>query len=356
MDINKLRKIIDGIDDEILRLLNGRVDIAREIGKMKSAGKKDIWVPQREKNILKRLLKKNRGNLKDKDLVEIFQNILNVSRSMQKNPGIAYLGPEATFTHLAAIKSFGKNCNFIPVKTISDVFCEVSKGRVDYGVVPVENSTEGVVSYTLDMFVESELKICSESLLKVSHNLLSRQKDCRKINRVYSHPQAIAQCRNWIEENLQNAKIVEVASTAEAASCAGKQPESAAIASTLAAQLYKLNIVAAGIEDNIQNYTRFLVIGKKYGKRSGDDKTSILFSLKDRVGALHGMLAPFSANRINLTKVESRPSKKKAWDYIFFVDFAGHVDDANVKKALKGLEKECVMLEVLGSYPRSEQI
>ncbi|MDH5662388.1 MAG: prephenate dehydratase, partial [Elusimicrobiota bacterium] len=226
--------------------------------------------------------------------------------------------------------------------------------RSDYGVVPIENSTEGVINHTLDMFVASELKICSELLLEISHNLLSRARELGEIKRIYSHPQAIAQSRNWIEDSLPNAELVETSSTAKAAELAEKDSEGGAIASRLAASLYDLKIIAEGIEDSVQNYTRFLVIGKNYPGKSGQDKTSILFSVKDRVGALHDMLIPFRENKINLTKIESRPTKLRAWEYIFFVDFAGHVEEENVKRALQQLEKECLFLKILGSYPRSE--
>jgi chorismate mutase/prephenate dehydratase len=354
MDLKSLREKIDKIDDQILKLLNQRTRAVREIAKLKEKARQEFYAPHREKKIVERLLKKNKGPLPQEALREIFQEILNASRSIQKKIKVAYLGPEATFTHLAAVKNFGKYATFIPVKSIADVFSEVEKGRSDYGVVPIENSTEGVVNHTLDMFVTSELKICSELLLEISHNLLSKTGKLREIKRIYSHPQAIAQSRNWIEDNLPNAELVETSSTAQAAEMAEKDSEGAAIASSLAASLYDLKIIAERIEDNVQNFTRFLVIGKSFPGKSGQDKTSILFSIKDRVGALHDMLIPFRENNINLTKIESRPTKLRAWEYIFFVDFVGHVEDENVKKALQQLERECLLLKILGSYPRSE--
>jgi len=354
MDLKKLRENIDKIDNQILALLNQRVRAVREIAKLKSKTKQEFYAPHREKRIVERLLRKNKGPLPNEVLKGIFQEILNASRSIQKKLKVAYLGPEATFTHMAAVKNFGKYALYTPVKSIADVFSEVEKGRSDYGVVPIENSTEGVINHTLDMFVTSELKICSELLLEISHNLLSRGSDLKEIKRIYSHPQAIAQSRNWIEDNLPNAELVETSSTARAAEMAEKDPESGAIASRLAASLYDLKIIAEHIEDNVQNFTRFLVIGKSFPQRSGEDKTSILFSIKDRVGALHDMLTPFRQNNINLTKIESRPTKLRAWEYIFFVDFAGHLEDENVKRALGQLEKDCLFLKILGSYPRSE--
>jgi len=354
MDLKSLREKIDKIDNQILRLLNQRTRAVQEIAKLKEKARQEFYAPHREKKIVERLLKKNKGPLPQEALRGIFQEILNASRYIQKKLRVAYLGPEATFTHLAAVKNFGKYAIFTPVKSIADVFSEVEKGRSDYGVVPIENSTEGVINHTLDMFVTSELKICSELLLEISHNLLSKAGELREIKRIYSHPQAIAQSRNWIEDNLPNAELAETSSTARAAEMAEKDPEGAAIASRLAASLYDLKIIAERIEDNVQNFTRFLVIGKSFPAKSGQDKTSILFSIKDRVGALHDMLIPFRENNINLTKIESRPTKLRAWEYIFFVDFVGHVEDEDVKRALRQLEKECLLLKILGSYPRSE--
>jgi len=354
MDIKSFRKKIDTLDNQILKLLNQRILAVREIAKLKAKAKQEFYAPHREKKIVERLLKKNKGPLPKEALRGIFQEILNASRSIEKKLRVAYLGPEATFTHLAAVKNFGKYAIFSPVKSIADVFLEVERGRADYGVVPIENSTEGVINHTLDMFVTSELKICSELLLEISHNLLSKAKEPKEIKRIYSHPQAIAQSRNWIEDNVPNAELVETSSTARAAEMAEKDPQSGAIASRLAASLYDLEIIAEGIEDNVQNFTRFLVIGKSYPAKSGQDKTSILFSIRDRVGALHDMLVPFRENNINLTKIESRPTKLRAWEYIFFVDFIGHMEDENVRQALRQLEKECLLLKILGSYPRSE--
>ena len=354
MDLKSLREKIDKIDNEILTLLNQRTRAVREIAKLKAKAKQEFYAPHREKKIVERLLKKNKGPLPSEALRGIFQEILNASRSIQKKLRVVYLGPEATFTHLAAVKNFGKYAIFTSAKSIADVFSEVEKGRSDYGVVPIENSTEGVINHTLDMFVSSELKICSELLLEISHNLLSKASGLREIKRIYSHPQAIAQSRNWIEDNLPNAELVETSSTAKAAEMAEKDHEGGAIASRLAASLYDLKIIAERIEDNVQNFTRFLVIGKSFPAKSGQDKTSILFSVKDKVGALHDMLTPFRENNINLTKIESRPTKLRAWEYIFFVDFAGHVEDENVKLVLRQLERECLLLKILGSYPRSE--
>ncbi|MFH0947386.1 MAG: prephenate dehydratase [Elusimicrobiota bacterium] len=354
MMIKKIRSKIDEVDEGILKLLNERVKLAIEIGKIKSKKKEDIFVPVREKEIVANLKKLNKGPITDEDLSDIFREILNISRSIQKKLKISYFGPAATFTHLAAIKIFGRNVEYIPGESIKDVFAEVERGLADYGVVPIENSTEGVVNHTLDMFVDSDLKITSEIFLEILHCLLSGETLIQKIKKVYSHPQAIAQTRNWIEKNLKDAKIIEVASTSEAARIAKKEKGSAAISSVVASEIYGLNILAENIEDYKNNFTRFLVIGKKSPAASSSDKTSIMFSVKDRVGVLHDTLVPFKKYGLNLTKIESRPTRKKAWEYIFFVDFIGHIDSKNVKKALAELEKSCSLLKVLGSYPTGE--
>lgn len=354
MELKKLRKKIDIIDEQILELLNERVKAALKIGKLKRKKKDYFYAPHREKEILERLVKKNKGPSPNKILREIFQEVFNLCRSLQEKLKVAYLGPEATFTHLAAIKNFGKSTRLISAKTIRDVFNEVEKKRVNYGVVPIENSTEGVVYHTLDMFIDSNLKICAELMLEVGHNLLSKSGNLKKIKKIYSHPQAIAQCRNWLEDNLPYVQVVETTSTAYAAQLAYKKIGVGAIASGLAASLYNLEIVAKNIGDRADNLTRFLVIGEKYPPPSGKDKTSIMFSLKDRVGALHDILVPFRKNGINLTKIESRPSGKKVWDYIFFVDFIGHIDNPKVQHTLKLLEKQSLFVKVLGSYPQGD--
>jgi len=354
MELKKLRHQVDSLDLEILRLLNQRAKMVKKIGEIKSLRNEQFYAPEREKEILSRMIKSNQGPLPTEAVKEIFSEILHACRNLEKKLKIAYLGPEATFTHLAAIKNFGKSAEYISTKSIADVFAEVEKGRADYGVVPIENSTEGVVNHTLDMFIESDLKICAETLLEILHCLLSQSDDLQKIKRIYSHPQAFAQCRNWLEDHLPNAELVETASTAEAAQRVKKERTAAAIASDLASELYGLKIVASRIEDRSDNFTRFLVISKDFPPSSGVDKTSILFSIKDRVGALHDMLVPFKKHNINLTKIESRPTKKKAWEYIFFVDFVGHLTEENVQKALSELEEQCLYLKILGSYPRGE--
>jgi chorismate mutase/prephenate dehydratase len=274
--------------------------------------------------------------------------------ALQQPLQAAYLGPSATFTHLAASRQFGSSTEYLPESTIREVFESVTRGKAQYGVVPIENSTEGVVNYTLDMFIDSDLKIAFEIMLPITHNLLSKSGKKSEIKKIYSHPQARAQCRNWLDRNFPGIPIVEELSTAAAAKRVSRDATSAAVASELAASVYKLKFIEKGIEDNKTNYTRFLVIARESPGKTGNDKTSIMCSVKDKPGALYLLLRPFARHRINLTKIESRPSRRKAWEYIFFVDMEGHLEDKGVKKAIKDLKKECLFLKVLGSYPSAE--
>ncbi|HPM42470.1 MAG TPA: prephenate dehydratase, partial [Candidatus Omnitrophota bacterium] len=270
---------------------------------------------------------------------------------MERPIKIAYLGPEFTFTHLASLKKFGSSVSYVGCGTITDVFTEVEKSRADYGVVPIENSIEGAVNHTLDMFADSDLKICSEIYLEITHSLLSKKDNLNGIKKVYSKAEVFAQCRSWLEDNLYGVDLVEASSTAKAASIASNEKGSACIASEHAGKKYGLNVLYRGIEDSTHNVTRFLVIGKNDVRPTRHDKTSIMFSVKDRAGALHDMLVPFKKNGINLTKIESRPSKVRAWEYYFFVDLEGHARDAKVKRALEGLKHSASYVKVLGSYP-----
>ena len=353
MDIKTLRVKIDAIDRKITDLLNLRAKVTLDIAKLKQKSGSSIYSPDREREVLSKITQKSRGPLSKDALGAIYREIMSASLTLEKPLKIAYLGPEATFTHLAALKRFGSQVGYIACNSIADVFSEVGRDAADYGVVPIENSVEGAVSHTLDMFVDSDLKICAQVILDVSHNLLA---NCAKakIKRIYSNPQVFGQCRIWLQENLPLAEKIEVSSTTRAAQIAAGAKHSACIASLLAARVYKLKVVASDIEDSLHNVTRFLVIGKTLAGQTGHDKTSILFSIKDRVGALHDMLMPFKKQGVNLTKIESRPSKKKAWDYYFFVDLEGHQQNPRLLKALSELERECTFLKVLGSYPVGE--
>ena len=350
MKLVSLRKKIDTIDKEVILLLNKRAGIAKKVGGLKSRSGRGVYVPDREAEFYENILKQNKGPLPNKALKAIYREVMSSSLSLEKSPTIAYLGPEATFTHMAAIKKFGSQVKYSSCNSITEVFRDVETSRSDYGVVPVENSTEGAVSHTLDMFIDSDLKICSEILLEISHNLIGRC-SIKSIKKVYSNPQVFGQCRRWLDSHLQRVEFVDVSTTSKAAEIASRERNACAIASVLAAEKYKLKILSRDIEDNVNNITRFLVIGLYCPSSTKKDKTSIMFSGKDRVGALHDMIAPFKKNKVNLTKIESRPSKRKAWEYYFFVDMFGHYHDANVKKALKELQKQCIFLKVLGSYP-----
>jgi chorismate mutase / prephenate dehydratase len=355
--LKKLREQIDRLDESLLKLLNERGQLVESVGEEKLKTSQAVFVPSREKSLLQRLKRLNSGPLSNQAIQDVFNEIVHACRSLQKQLKISYFGPEATFTHQAAMKCFGPQAHFVPAHSIADVFAEVEKGRADYGVVPIENSTEGVVNHTLDMFIESNLSICAEVELPIWHYLLGRQRDYRKkggIRALYSHYQALAQCRQWVEDHLPGVRVVESSSTSEAAKRASSTPRTAAIASRLAGELYGLDILESRIEDATHNYTRFLVIGTAEPQPTGHDKTSIMFSVKDRVGALHDMLVPFRKFRINMSKIESRPTRQRAWEYIFFVDFFGHRSDARVVKALELLERSCAFLKILGSYPRTE--
>jgi chorismate mutase / prephenate dehydratase len=309
-----------------------------------------FYSPEREAEVLKRVKKINNRRIPEDVLEFLFTQIMSVTFSLNAPLKIAYLGPSGTFTHMAAIKKFGEQIDFISFNDISDIFGAVENEEVNFGVVPIENSTEGIITHTLDMFIDSNLSICSEVIMKISHHLLgcSRIKD---IKSVYSHPQVFPQCRRWLQENMPWVELIPASTTSKAAEIVKNKKDSACIASLASAKFYKLKVLAENIQDSSDNVTRFLVIGKYLTSSTGKDKTSVLFSVKDRVGALSDMLKPFKNNNINLTKIESRPSRKKPWEYYFFVDFNGHATSRKTKKALAELETKCKFLKVLGSYP-----
>jgi len=351
-DLTHLRDQIDGIDNQILELLNQRAQVVLEVGKAKQEqGSSTFYVPSREKAIYERLTRQNPGPFPNDAVCKVFREIISASLNMELPMQVAFLGPQSTFTHQAAMQQFGLSAQLVPLKSIPSVFEEVERGRAHYGVVPVENSTEGVVNHTLDMFTGSELKVIAEIMLEISHNLLSKSGDPARITKIVSHPQAIAQCRRWLDSNMAEIPLLDVSSTAAAAQMAAEDGSVAAVASHAAAIQYGLQVVKARIEDNPNNYTRFLVIGRNSPEPSGDDKTSILFSVKDEPGILYRMLEPFSKRGINLSKIESRPMKKKAWEYIFFLDLIGHCAEPVVAEAIEELRGHCQFLKVLGSYP-----
>jgi chorismate mutase/prephenate dehydratase len=353
MSLLEHRKGIDRLDAQIVRLLNERTRHVQAIGAIKQKQGAEIYAPHRERAVLQRVTRLGRGPLSAEALRNIYREIMSSALAAEKPLTIAYLGPEATFTHQAAMQRFGTSLRYEPLKTIADVFSEVAKRRADFGVVPVENSTEGVVTHTLDMFMDSDLKIVAQIVLPIQQCLMSKAPRA-KIRRLYIHPQSLAQCRSWLQRNFPNAEVIETSSNARSAELAAAAVHSGAIAGLLAAEKYGLPVLEHNVQDNAANATRFLVLGRQSPPRTGRDRTSLMFCISDRVGALHGAIAPFRKYRINMTKIESRPSKRKAWEYYFFVDCDGHVEDAKVAKAIEELGKYCVFVKVLGSYPNTE--
>lgn len=351
--LDQIRRQIDSIDEDLIRLLSKRGRLATEVGRIKKEKGKPIYVPSREKVVFDRIVSLNRGPYKTESLLAIFREIISATRALEAPIRVCYLGPEATFTHMAAEIYFGSSADFISLPGIQVIFEEVAKSHEDYGVVPIENSTEGVVNHTLDMFSHSTLSVCGEVVLRVNHHLLSGLTDLKRVKWIYSHPHALAQCRNWLALNLPHARFQEVDSTALAARKASLDRYSAAIASEIASRVYKIPILKTQIQDQSQNFTRFLVIGHHGAKKTGRDKTSILFVAHDEVGALYRILGVFARANVNLSKIESRPLKKRAWEYMFFADLDGHVEDGRIDRALKKVRRECSYFQLLGSYPVS---
>lgn len=351
-DLKALRTQINEVDNKIIDLLEKRSEIVKQIGAIKREKGLSFYAPERENQIYKTLNSLKLTYMNKNSLKSIFREIMSASIKMEEPLTISYLGPEATFTHQAAIEKFGISLYYQPEESIEDVFFDVEQERADFGVVPIENSIEGVVNYTLDMFVNSNVKIVSEIMVDIKHNLLSKSTSLSEIKTVYSHPNALGQCKNWLKKHLPNAILLETASTAKAAKIAAKDKSAAAISSLAASSLYDLNVVAKGIEDKINNVTRFLVIGKHLPSPSGEDKTSVMFSIYDKVGALYSILKIFYDNQINLTRIESRPSKQENWSYIFYVDVDGHIESESVKKAFENLSQLVPFVKLLGSYPK----
>ncbi|MBW2593026.1 MAG: prephenate dehydratase [Deltaproteobacteria bacterium] len=351
--IRALRDSIDRIDDRIVQLINQRLDFAVSIGKIKTLGNLPIADPKRESALYSRLKTINEGPLNDTGLHYIFSEIIAAARELQSPRRVCYLGPEATFTHIAALNHFGRTAKLFSQPSIRDVFTQVEKGAFHYGVVPVENSIEGAVNHTLDLFFESDLKICAEVYLSISHDLLTHSDSLEKIEIVYSHPHAFAQCRQWLRKNLPNAALEECRSTANAAQKASHNPNTAAIAGSKAAHLYNLFPIVSGIEDVARNTTRFLIIGRDTPAPTTDDKTSLMFVTAHVPGALNLALAPIAESGINMVKLESRPVKYENWSYFFIVDLEGHKDDPNMQKAVQKMTSRCLYLKWLGSYSRA---
>ena len=351
-----IRDSIDSIDDQMLELLSQRAAFAEKVAETKrETGEKDLWFyrPEREAQILNRMSENNKGPLANERITAIFREVISSCLALEQSIKVAFLGPNGTFSQEASSKHFGHAVETVPMGSIKQVFNEVENGSVDYGVVPIENSTEGVISYTLDVFMHSPLKISGEVSLRIHQNLMTQNENWRDVTTVYSHQQSLAQCRQWLDTNLPNAEQVPVSSNTEAARRAKDDPSAAAIAGALAAEIYGLAIAEKNIEDNLDNTTRFLVIGKQDVPPSGQDKTTLMISAKNRSGALYHLLAPLAENGLDMTRIESRPSQNANWEYYFFMDIDGHVDDPNVAKALDELSLESQLIRVLGSYPKA---
>ncbi|MFA5280850.1 MAG: prephenate dehydratase [Smithellaceae bacterium] len=352
--LESLREEMRKKDRDIVRLLNERSEISMKIGRVKGQAGFSVYDPAQEAKVIRYLRELNGGPLSDSQVTSIFREILSASRDLQRPTRVAYLGPEASFSHQASLLHFGSSCQFFPQQDIARVFDEVAKGEVEWGVVPVENSLEGSVNVTLDRLVLTPLALQAEIDLRISQCLISQAKSLKGIQKVYSHPQALAQCRSWLRAHLPDAATGEMESTTAAVQMVRGKKTAAAIGSEPAASAYGLNLLARSIEDHSSNTTRFLVIGRGETAPAGDDKTSIIFAAPDVPGALHRALACFAKRKINLAKIESHPVKERLWEYFFFVDMIGHLQDRSVKNCLKELKNKTVYLKTLGSYPRAK--
>ena len=355
--LGNIRDSIDAIDARIHALLNERARYAQLVGISKSESGKavDYYRPEREAEVLRLALERNQGPLRNEEIARLFREIMSACLAQQEPLKVAFLGPEGTFTQAAVLKHFGSSVRALPLPAIDEVFHEVEGGIADFGVVPIENSSEGTVNHTLDMFLSSALKICGEVELRINHHLMGKMTGTDAVKRVCAHAQALAQCRGWLDEQLPDVERVAVASNAEGARRARDERGTAAIASRAAAEIYGLNLLAHEIEDRQDNTTRFLVVGRKLFSASGADRTTLLVSgvNTDDAGALFRLLEPLAEHRVNMTRIESRPSRKRQWDYVFFIDIEGHVSDPPVAKALAALEERASLFKVLGSYPRA---
>jgi chorismate mutase/prephenate dehydratase len=352
MNLDEIRKRIDEVDAELLRLLSERADLVHDIGQIKKKEGLAVYAPEREEAVFQRLRKLNKGRLPEKSLRAIYREIMSAALALEEELKIAYLGPPGTWTHQAALTKFGHSVEYLPQSSFADVFEEVVRRRANYGVVPIENSTEGAVSHTLDLFVDSPLRICAQVFLRIDNCLMAkgRREDIRAI---YSHPQVFGQCRNYLHRNFPKVELIECASTTKAAEMAAATENAAALGGPLAADLHALPILERSVQDSATNTTRFLVISETTCPPTGNDRTSIMFSVRNQPGSLYHALEPFNSLRLNLAKIESRPSKRRDWEYFFFVDLLGHCDEQTVIDALDRLGKHCSFVKTLGSYPNT---
>jgi chorismate mutase/prephenate dehydratase len=355
MSLEELRNRIDEIDQQLVKLFNERARVVIDIGKLKNKTGGQIYAPDREKKVFEKMVKANEGPLPDKCLVAIWRELMSGSFALERPLRIGYLGPEGSFSHTAAMLKFGQSVEYEPLVDILSIFDEVSKGHCDLGLAPIENTTGGGVIETLDALIDSDVKICSEVLMAIHHNLLANC-SMEEVAKIYSKPEIFAQCRNWLSATFKDAQTVPVASSAKAAQTAAEEQSAAAIGSEVAAELYGLRIVCEHIEDNPNNITRFLVISREDAKPTGEDKTAILFSTAHKAGALADVLEVFKRCDINLTNIESRPSKKRQWEYYFFVDCLGHRTEEHVKKGMEEAREHCLQLSILGSFPKATEL
>ena len=354
MSLTDVRNRIDALDAKLIEMLNQRADLVHEVGEIKRQNGGSIFVPEREGALFRSLMARNTelgGRLPEDSIRAIYREIISASYSLEKGLVIAYLGPVGSYTHEAARSKFGASVDYDAQSNIADVFNKVGRKKADFGVVPIENSTEGAVSITLDQFMESDAKICAQVLLRIEHNLLAKGPS-EEIRKIYSHPQSFGQCRQWLRNHFPDSELVEASSNSRAAEMAAHEPGAGAIAGKMAAEIYGLNISASGIQDSATNTTRFFIIGPHACAPSGNDKTSLMFSLHDRPGALFAALEPFNRLGISMSKIESRPSKRKVWEYFFFVDLDGHAEELKLVEALTELRERTTLVKILGSYPK----
>ena len=354
MSLSDWRKEIDQIDEQVVQLINRRAELAQSIGHAKSRTRSHYFTPEREHIVFKRLLALNNGPLEATAIRAIYREIISACRALEKPLAVSFLGPEGTFSHLASIAKFGTSSAFLPVDSISEVYTQVERGTADYGIVPVENSWAGVIPETLDAFARSNLRVVSEVYQPITHNLLSHCENLEAVTRLYSHFQPLAQCRQWLKNHLPNVEEVETASTVRAAEMAAKDSTSAAIATHIAAERNGLPILCEHIEDNPTNRTRFLVLGYNEPEPTGRDKTSLMFSVHNKAGELVHALNAFEKYDVNITLIESRPTKTEAWEYYFYIDVQGHTKDASVTKAINLLSEQSLFVRILGSYPEAQ--
>jgi chorismate mutase/prephenate dehydratase len=354
-DLETIRKEIDALDDKLVELLSRRAELAQEVGRVKDRADKPFFTPERERQIYERLSQANPGPLQSRQLLAIFREIISAARTAEKPLAVAYWGPQGTFTNLAAIQTFGGSTEFLPKESIPDVFLAVEHGEADYGVAPIENSTAGVVPETLDMFPQTNVKICAETFVPIHHHLLSHARTTGEVRRVYAGPQPASQCRRWLRANLPGAEVVETAPTTRAVERAAQDPEGAAIGNLLSSEISGLPVLLEQIEDNPHNRTRFIVIGYNEPQPTGRDKTSVMFSLRNRPGELYRALGAFVQHGVNLSMIESRPAQRATFEYIFYCDCDGHRSSEDLRAAIEQLRSSALETTILGSYPRAAE-